>query len=45
MNTAVVQVIIYQLAKYENDPIKITEKWQNAESGKEIKEKKLELNL
>ena len=37
--TAVVQVIIYQLAKYEKIPIKMTEKSQNADSGKEIKEK------
>ena len=38
--TAVEQVIIYQLAKYEKDPIKTTEKSQNADSGKEIKEKR-----
>ena len=39
MYTAVLQVIIYQLAKYERDPSKMTEKSQNADSGKEIKEK------
>ena len=37
MYTTVVQV---QLAKYEKDPIKMTEKPQNADSGKEIKEKR-----
>ena len=37
MHTAVLQVIIYQLAKYEKDPIKTAEKSQNADSGKEIK--------
>ena len=35
MYTAVLQVIIYQLAKYE----KMTEESQNADSGKEIKDK------
>ena len=39
MYTAVLQVIIYQLAKYERDPMKMAEKSQNADSGKEIKEK------
>ena len=40
MYSAVVQVLIYQLAKYKKDPIKMTEKSQNADSGKEIKEKR-----
>ena len=37
MYTALLQVIIYQLAKYERDPMKMAEKSQNADSGKEIK--------
>ena len=41
MYTAVLQVIIYQLAKSEKDPKKMTEKSQNADSGKEIKEKNI----
>ena len=41
MYTAVLQVIIYQLAKYEKYPMKkMSEKSQNADIGKEIKEKK-----
>ena len=40
MYAAVLQVIIYQLAKYEKDPMKMAEKSQNADSGKEIKGKK-----
>ena len=39
MYTAVVQVIIYQLTKYEKDPI-MTEKSQNADSRKVIKGKR-----
>ena len=39
MYTAVLQVIIYQLAKYEKDQIKIAEKSQKAYSVKETKEK------
>ena len=39
MYTAVLPVIIYQLAKYEEDRIKMTEKSQRADSGEEIKEK------
>ena len=37
MFTAVLQVIIYQPAKYEKDPMKMAEKPQNADGGKEIK--------
>ena len=37
MYTAVLQVVIYQLAKFEKDTIKMAEKSQNADSGKEIK--------
>ena len=37
MYTAEVQVIVYQLAKYQKDPMKMTEKSQNADSGKENK--------
>ena len=37
MYTALLQVIIYQLVKYERDPIKMAEKSQNAVSGKEKK--------
>ena len=33
MYTAVLQVIIYQLAKYEKDRMEMTEKSQNADSG------------
>ena len=40
MYTALLQVIIYQLAKYERDPMKMAEKSQNAVSGKEKKRKK-----
>ena len=42
MYTAEVQVIIYQLAKYQKDPMKIAEKSQNADSTKEIKETRIE---
>ena len=38
MYTAVLQVIIYQLAKYEKDPMKNGRESQHADSGKEIKE-------
>ena len=37
MYTADLQVIIYQLTKYEKDPMKMAEESQNADSGKEIK--------
>ena len=40
MCTAVLQVIISQLAKYEEDQMKMTGKSQNADSGKEIKDEK-----
>ena len=35
MYTAVLQVLIYQLPKYERDPIKKDRETQNADSGKE----------
>ena len=39
MYTAILQVIVYQLAKYEKDPMKNDRETEYADSGKEIKEK------
>ena len=37
IHTAILQVIIYQLAKYKKDLMKTSEKSSNADGGKEIK--------